>query len=141
VRPGRGAGVAPARRAAGRGARCDMSGHATFTDTRATPAVSLEDLLSGVSDLGAASGRASGAAHSRPEAAPTVCSLLVRRLVEDSRRIEPGDVFVAVRGESADGHRFAADAAARGAIAVLAERAIDGLSIPVVVVPELRARR
>jgi UDP-N-acetylmuramoyl-L-alanyl-D-glutamate--2,6-diaminopimelate ligase len=65
----------------------------------------------------------------------------VRRLAEDSRRIGPGDVFVAVRGASADGHDHAAAAVARGAVAVLAERPLPGLGVPVVVVPELRARR
>jgi len=65
----------------------------------------------------------------------------VTALREDSRQIEPGDVFVAVRGESADGHDFAADAVARGAAAVLAEHPLDGLSVPVVVVDGLRGRR
>lgn len=65
----------------------------------------------------------------------------VTALREDSRQIEPGDVFVAVRGETADGHDFAADAVARGAVAVLAERPLDGLSVPVVVVDGLRGRR
>jgi UDP-N-acetylmuramoyl-L-alanyl-D-glutamate--2,6-diaminopimelate ligase len=65
----------------------------------------------------------------------------VSGLVEDSRRVTRGDVFVAVRGESADGHTYAADAEARGAVAVLAEHPVEGLGVPVVVVPELRARR
>jgi len=64
-----------------------------------------------------------------------------RHLAEDSRQIEPGDFFVAVRGSAGDGHEFAPQAAARGAVAVLAEREIAGLGVPVVVVPELRRRR
>jgi UDP-N-acetylmuramoyl-L-alanyl-D-glutamate--2,6-diaminopimelate ligase len=44
----------------------------------------------------------------------------------DSRAVEPGDLFVARRGEKADGARFVADAVARGASAVLASRgAVD----------------
>jgi UDP-N-acetylmuramoyl-L-alanyl-D-glutamate--2,6-diaminopimelate ligase len=39
----------------------------------------------------------------------------------DSRRVIPGALFVAVRGERFDGHRFIADALARGAAAVIAE--------------------
>ena len=41
----------------------------------------------------------------------------------DSRAIEPGDLFVARKGTHADGSVFAMDAIARGAVAVLAERA------------------
>ena len=39
----------------------------------------------------------------------------------DSRRTRPGDLFVAVRGFEADGHRFIAKAVANGAAAVLCE--------------------
>ena len=41
----------------------------------------------------------------------------------DSREINAGMVFVAIRGTAADGHRFIADAIARGAVAVVAESA------------------
>jgi UDP-N-acetylmuramoyl-L-alanyl-D-glutamate--2,6-diaminopimelate ligase len=47
----------------------------------------------------------------------------VRAVVQDSRRAGPGDLFVAVRGLRADGHDFAAAAAARGA-AVAVERPV-----------------
>jgi len=40
----------------------------------------------------------------------------------DSRRLRPGELFVAIAGESHDGHAFLADAAARGAGAVVIER-------------------
>ena len=50
-----------------------------------------------------------------------------RRAVIDSRRVEPGDLFVALRGERADGHDFAADALSRGATGLLLERAPSGL--------------
>jgi UDP-N-acetylmuramoyl-tripeptide--D-alanyl-D-alanine ligase len=40
----------------------------------------------------------------------------------DSRNVQPGDLFVAIRGERADGHDFAAEAARRGALALLGER-------------------
>ncbi|HEY3203649.1 MAG TPA: UDP-N-acetylmuramoyl-tripeptide--D-alanyl-D-alanine ligase [Thermoanaerobaculia bacterium] len=40
----------------------------------------------------------------------------------DSRRVQPGDLFVAIRGARADGHDFAREAAARGAGALLGER-------------------
>jgi len=47
----------------------------------------------------------------------------VRAVVHDSRSAGPGDLFVAVRGLRADGHDFAAAAAARGA-AVAVERPV-----------------
>jgi UDP-N-acetylmuramoyl-L-alanyl-D-glutamate--2,6-diaminopimelate ligase len=41
----------------------------------------------------------------------------------DSRSIESGMIYVAVRGSQADGHRFVADAVRRGAVAVVVESA------------------
>lgn len=41
-----------------------------------------------------------------------------------SREVEPGDLFVAVPGFTTDGHRYIADAVARGAAVVLCERQI-----------------
>ncbi|MGI8916432.1 MAG: UDP-N-acetylmuramoyl-L-alanyl-D-glutamate--2,6-diaminopimelate ligase [Chloroflexota bacterium] len=40
----------------------------------------------------------------------------------DTRRLAPGDLFVAVREANRDGHQFIADAVARGAAAIVAER-------------------
>lgn len=39
----------------------------------------------------------------------------------DSRQVQPGGVFVAIRGVNVDGHRFVGDALARGACAVVVE--------------------
>ena len=50
----------------------------------------------------------------------------------DSRAIGPGGLFLALPGERADGHDFAAAALAAGAAAVLAARAVDA---PAVIVP------
>jgi len=47
--------------------------------------------------------------------------IVVRRLAADSRRVQPGDVFVAFPGALADGRDYIAEAAARGAAAVIAE--------------------
>jgi UDP-N-acetylmuramoyl-L-alanyl-D-glutamate--2,6-diaminopimelate ligase len=55
----------------------------------------------------------------------------VRALSVDSRRAGPGALFAALPGVNADGAQFAAQAAARGAVAVLASRPLD-LAIPVV---------
>lgn len=43
----------------------------------------------------------------------------------DSREVQPGDLFFALKGESTDGHRFIHAALARGAIAAVVDRPID----------------
>jgi len=51
----------------------------------------------------------------------------------DSRTLEPGSLFVALRGESFDGHDFVAAAAERGAVGALVDRELPvGLSQVVV---------
>ncbi len=51
----------------------------------------------------------------------------------DSRRVHPGDLFVALPGERVDGHSFAAAALAAGATGVLAARPVG---VPAVVVAD-----
>ncbi|HSJ07609.1 MAG TPA: Mur ligase family protein [Longimicrobiales bacterium] len=63
--------------------------------------------------------------------------LVVRAVESDSRSIAAGDVFVAVRGEDVDGRTHAADAVARGAIAVVADAPVD-VPVPVVRVEDAR---
>lgn len=53
----------------------------------------------------------------------------------DSRLIEPGDVFVAMPGESTDGHLFAHAAAEAGAALVIGERELE-LPVPQIVVAD-----
>src|SRR5262249_45374891 len=58
----------------------------------------------------------------------------------DSRRVEPGDLFVALAGEKTDGMRFVADALARGAAAFLSDRPRpEGLDCPWVTASDARA--
>ena len=67
---------------------------------------------------------------------------VVTGVQQDSRRIGPGDLFVARRGESSDGARFIVDAVNKGACAVLAEEgSVDpaALNVPVVLVKDVRA--
>ncbi len=56
----------------------------------------------------------------------------------DSRRVEPGALFVAIRGFVADGHDFIAEAARRGAVAALVEESVGSVGIAEVVVPDTR---
>ena len=48
--------------------------------------------------------------------------LLVDRVVIDSRAVAPGALYVAVRGEKHDGHRFCLDAIKSGAVAVMVDK-------------------
>jgi UDP-N-acetylmuramoyl-tripeptide--D-alanyl-D-alanine ligase len=51
----------------------------------------------------------------------------------DTRKLKAGDLFVAIKGERADGHDFLAQAAAAGAVGALVERKMDA-PLPQVVV-------
>ncbi|MCJ1959463.1 UDP-N-acetylmuramoyl-tripeptide--D-alanyl-D-alanine ligase [Novosphingobium mangrovi (ex Hu et al. 2023)] len=44
----------------------------------------------------------------------------------DSRDVEPGDLFFALKGESMDGHRFVEMAFAKGAAACVVDRSVEG---------------
>jgi UDP-N-acetylmuramoyl-L-alanyl-D-glutamate--2,6-diaminopimelate ligase len=56
----------------------------------------------------------------------------------DSRQVQAGELFAALRGSRADGHDFAVQAAARGCTAILAQRPLRGVSVPVCYVPDSR---
>ena len=71
---------------------------------------------------------------SREEAA-----LVVGSLEYDSRRVEEGSLFVAVRGLTTDGHLYVAEAAGRGAVAALVEEPTGASDIPEVTVPDTRS--
>lgn len=43
----------------------------------------------------------------------------------DSRDVRPGDVFVALKGEAMDGHKFISAAFAKGAVAAITDRPVD----------------
>jgi len=55
----------------------------------------------------------------------------------DTRTIAPGELYCAVRGTTADGHEFAAEAVARGAVAVMGERSV-GAGVPEILVTDGR---
>jgi UDP-N-acetylmuramoyl-tripeptide--D-alanyl-D-alanine ligase len=52
----------------------------------------------------------------------------------DSRNVRPGSVFLAIRGRRSDGHDYVPEALARGAVAAIVERRVDG---PCLVVDDL----
>jgi UDP-N-acetylmuramoyl-L-alanyl-D-glutamate--2,6-diaminopimelate ligase len=55
----------------------------------------------------------------------------------DSRAVRPGALFCALPGVVHDGHAFAAEAARRGAVAIVAERPVEA-SAPVFIAPSSR---
>ena len=63
----------------------------------------------------------------------------VTTLVNDSRKVENGSVFVCISGAVSDGHRFAADVAAKGAAAVVVEKdVVVPDDVTVIRVPDTR---
>jgi UDP-N-acetylmuramoyl-tripeptide--D-alanyl-D-alanine ligase len=59
----------------------------------------------------------------------------------DSRRVQPGDLFVAIPGARVDGHDYVREAIARGARAVLGTHRPEGLpsGFPVLIAPDTMA--
>ncbi len=51
----------------------------------------------------------------------------ISAIASDSRRVRPGTLFVAIRGETADGHAYIPQAIAAGAAAVIGEQEFQGL--------------
>jgi len=66
----------------------------------------------------------------------------IDRVHTDTRTLQPGDLFVALRGERFDAHQFIAQAAAQGATAVLCEAAGEAAAqaagLPALIVPDSR---
>ncbi len=69
---------------------------------------------------------------------PALPDVEVRALQYDARAVEPGSVFFCVPGFTRDGHGFAPDAVAAGAVALVVERPL-GLGVPEVRVESVRA--
>src|SRR5215204_1643172 len=64
--------------------------------------------------------------------------VVVTGLTFDNRLVAPGTLFFCVPGFTRDGHDFAPDAVARGAVALVVQRPL-GLEVPEVVVDDVRA--
>ena len=66
----------------------------------------------------------------QPAIPPAFQQVAFSEVVIDSRAATPGTLFVALRGEHADGHDFLADALARGALGALVRRAQVATLLP-----------
>lgn len=56
----------------------------------------------------------------------------------DTRTLQPGQLFVALKGERFDAHELVAEARAAGAVAALVSRPIAAAGMPLVIVPDTR---
>ena len=66
-------------------------------------------------------------------------NLRISQMATDSRSLEPGDIFVALRGENFDGHEFAQTAIERGAIALIVDHPLEitkDLNIPQLIISD-----
>ena len=79
----------------------------------------------------------SGAGAVAPQT-PAPQTSVVGPVVIDSRKVTPGSLFAAFPGEHVDGADFAAAAESSGAAAILAQKEIPGLSVPVIVVDDVQ---
>ncbi len=59
-------------------------------------------------------------------------SVALQGISTDSRTLQPGDLFVPLRGANFDGHDYLTQAIQRGAAACLSEETIGGLLVPVI---------
>jgi UDP-N-acetylmuramoyl-L-alanyl-D-glutamate--2,6-diaminopimelate ligase len=68
----------------------------------------------------------------------SILEILVTGIAHDSRRVEPGNLFVALVGGSFDGHNYIDQAIQKGACAVVGTRTITDLAVPYVQVSDSR---
>lgn len=65
--------------------------------------------------------------------------LLIQGIAYDSRRVRPGYLFVCIQGFREDGHRYAQEAVARGAVCLVSEKQVEvPATIPVIRVGNTR---
>ncbi len=82
--------------------------------------IPLADLLSGLAEVKLAD------------------NVTVSGISDDSRTVNPGDLFVARSGSQDDGSRYISAAVAAGAVAIVAERQLIGIDVPVVCVSNVK---
>ena len=73
----------------------------------------------------------------RVAGAPASGETTITSVVHRAQDAEPGSLFCALRGARADGHDHAAEAVARGAVALIVERPLD-LPVPQIVAADAR---
>lgn len=64
--------------------------------------------------------------------------LKATRIITDTRKIEAGDIYLAIVGEKFDGHSFVEAAVEKGAVAAIVSKVVEGLSVPQLQVSDTR---
>ena len=67
---------------------------------------------------------------------PLTNQLTVSNITTDTRNLNDGDLFVALPGETFDGHNFVAAAKGQGAAAAVVERVVESDGLPLIKVPD-----
>jgi UDP-N-acetylmuramoyl-L-alanyl-D-glutamate--2,6-diaminopimelate ligase len=91
----------------------------------------LGELISRLERAGLLQGAREGG---RPIGAAGIAGLSIAAVSDDSHRVRPGGLFVAIRGEQHDGHDHLGEVEASGTIAAIVERAVEGSRLPQLVV-------
>lgn len=65
--------------------------------------------------------------------------LEVKGISTDNRLVQPGDLFICIKGYTVDGHRFAKQAEEAGAVAIVCEHEVEGVTIPQIIVNDTSA--
>ncbi|MDC3412830.1 UDP-N-acetylmuramoyl-L-alanyl-D-glutamate--2,6-diaminopimelate ligase [Aquibacillus sp. 3ASR75-11] len=69
------------------------------------------------------------------EATSSIDEIEITGIEMDSRAVQPGHLFMCIEGYTVDGHDFAKQAEANGAVAIIAERELN-VSVPVILVSD-----
>jgi UDP-N-acetylmuramoyl-L-alanyl-D-glutamate--2,6-diaminopimelate ligase len=67
-----------------------------------------------------------------------VPDIVITGLALDSREVQPGNLFVALKGDHTDGHRFIPQAIERGALAVIGSQSCPECQVPYIQVEDTR---
>jgi UDP-N-acetylmuramoyl-L-alanyl-D-glutamate--2,6-diaminopimelate ligase len=74
--------------------------------------------------------------HSPEQALPSVP---ISGITYNSKKVEPGDIFVSIEGQKVDGDAYIAEAIEKGARAVVSQKQSGPYSVPLIVVSDVRA--
>ena len=68
----------------------------------------------------------------------TLTDVPIKKITSDSRKVEAGDLFIAMAGEYFDGHKYIPNAITQGAAAVVGEQVLTDLPVPYIQVKNAR---